>query len=149
MHIRIRQSDFNTLEVKPALSYAMLYGSQRHFRHSHAGSESGSDISMLSVVEKYPKDFGGRILPPPCDGKLMYVGGQTRIIRIRKDISWQGLMQKTLQIYSQECNHLEDREGSKKLRMLLFSMNDLEDAQFGLSGMGDDSEIQHVIELMA
>ncbi|RZB66322.1 putative serine/threonine-protein kinase SIS8 isoform D [Glycine soja] len=196
---------------------------------SHAGSESGSDISMLSIVDKYPKEFdrmntslpgdrsnygsiqsmprtslnqdnrqfvpgygsfgvydrsmmmkflcsfGGRILPRPCDGKLRYVGGQTRILRIRKDISWQELMQKALQIYNQvhaikyqlpgedldalvsvssdedlqnmmeECNHLLDREGSQKLRMFLFSMSDLEDAQFGLSSIGDDSEIQYVV----
>ncbi|XP_020228859.1 dual specificity protein kinase splB [Cajanus cajan] len=196
---------------------------------SHAGSESGSDISMLSVVDKYPKEFdrmntslpgdrsnygsirsmprtslnqdnrqvvpgygsfgvhdrsimmkflcsfGGRILPRPCDGKLRYVGGQTRILRIRKDISWLELMQKALQIYNQvhaikyqlpgedldalvsvssdedlqnmmeECNHLEDREGSQKLRMFLFSMSDLEDAQFCLSSVGDDSEIQYVV----
>ncbi|KAL2331027.1 hypothetical protein Fmac_018608 [Flemingia macrophylla] len=196
---------------------------------SHAGSESGSDISMLSMVDKYPKEFdrmntllpgdrsnygsiqsmprtslnqdnrqyipgygsfgvydrsimmkflcsfGGRILPRPCDGKLRYVGGQTHILRIRKDISWQELMQKALQIYNQvhaikyqlpgedldalvsvssdedlqnmmeECNHLEDREGSQKLRMFLFSMSDLEDAQFGLTSVGDDSEIQYVV----
>ncbi|OIW11684.1 hypothetical protein TanjilG_12203 [Lupinus angustifolius] len=197
---------------------------------SHPGSESGSDISMLSMVDKYPKEydrmntslhgdtsnygsirpipksslnldnrqyvhgygssrgydslstmmkflcsFGGRILPRPCDGKLRYVGGQTRILRIRKDISWQELMQKALLIYNQthvvkyqlpgedldalvsvssdedlqnmmeECNHLEDREGSQKLRMFLFSMSDLEDAQFGLGSMGDDSEIQYFV----
>ncbi|KAK7243820.1 hypothetical protein RIF29_38632 [Crotalaria pallida] len=197
---------------------------------SHPGSESGSDISMLSMVDKYPKEydrmnaslhgdrsnygsirslpksalnqdnrqfvdvygssrgydslsmmmkflcsFGGRILPRPSDGKLRYVGGQTRILRIRKDISWHELMQKALLIYNQvhvikyqlpgedldalvsvssdedlqnmmeECNHLEDREGSQKLRLFLFSMNDLEDAQFGLSSMGDDSEIQYVV----
>ncbi|KAK4253535.1 hypothetical protein QN277_010196 [Acacia crassicarpa] len=197
---------------------------------SHAGSESGSDISMLSMVEKGPKEydkknlslhedrsnygsirslpktsfnqdnnrfvhgytssggsdnssntmkvlcsFGGRILPRPSDGKLRYVGGETRMIRLRKDISWQELMHKTLSIYNQahilkyqlpgeeldalvsvssdedlqnmmeECNHLDDREGSQKLRMFLFSMNDLEDAQFGLNGMSDDSEIQFVV----
>jgi len=196
---------------------------------SHAGSECGSDISMLSVAEKYPKEFdranaslpgdrinygsirsmprtslnqdnrqfvpgygsfgaydrsmimkflcsfGGRILPRPSDGNLRYVGGQTRILRIRKDISWLELMQTALQIYSQvyaikyqlpgedldalvsvssdedlqnmmeECNHLQDREGSQKLRMFLFSMSDLEDAQFGLGSMGDDSEIQYVV----
>ncbi|KAE9621502.1 putative protein kinase TKL-Pl-6 family [Lupinus albus] len=198
----------------------------------HPGSESGSDISMLSMVDKYPKEydrmnvplhgdrsnygsiraipessldhdnrqyvhgygssrgydslstmmkflcsFGGRILPRPCDGKLRYVGGQTRILRIRKDISWQELMQKALLIYSQvhvikyqlpgedldalvsvssdedlqnmmeECNPLEDREGSQKLRMFLFSMSDLEDAQFGLGSVGDDSEIQYVVAI--
>ncbi|XP_014501300.1 uncharacterized protein LOC106762102 [Vigna radiata var. radiata] len=196
---------------------------------NHAGSESGSDISMFSMAEKYPKDFdttstslpgdrinygsiqsmprtslnqdnrqfvpgygsfgaydrsmimkflcsfGGKILPRPCDGNLRYVGGQTRILRLRKDISWLELMQTAFQIYSQvyaikyqlpgedldalvsvssdedlqnmmeECNHLQDREGSQKPRMFLFSMSDLQDAQFGLSSMGDDSEIQYVV----
>ncbi|KOM42720.1 hypothetical protein LR48_Vigan05g032400 [Vigna angularis] len=196
---------------------------------NHAGSESGSDISMFSMAEKYPKEFdttstslpgdrinygsiqsmprtslnqdnrqfvpgygsfgaydrsmiikflcsfGGKILPRPCDGNLRYVGGQTRILRLRKDISWLELMQTAFQIYSQvyaikyqlpgedldalvsvssdedlqnmmeECNHLQDREGSQKPRMFLFSMSDLEDAQFGLSSMGDDSEIQFVV----
>ncbi|XWS10424.1 hypothetical protein CRYUN_Cryun39dG0076300 [Craigia yunnanensis] len=195
---------------------------------SHAGSESGSDISMLNIVEKGPKgferkdsihenqsnyrslqsvrqttlgydnnrgllhtslgtsdstsakikvlcSFGGKILPRPRDGKLRYVGGETRIIRIRKDISWQELKQKILAIYDQahvikyqlpgedfdalvsvssdedlqnmmeECNELEDKEASQKLRMFLFSLNDLEDAQFGLGNMGGDSEIQYVV----
>ncbi|XP_020983395.1 serine/threonine-protein kinase STE20 isoform X1 [Arachis duranensis] len=196
----------------------------------HAGSGSGSDISMLSVVDKYPKEFdkintsiygdrsnygsirsipttslnqdnrqfvhrygssrgydssllmmkflcsfGGRILPRPSDGKLRYVGGDTRILRIRKDITWQELMHKALLIYSQvqvikyqlpgedldalvsvssdedlqnmmeECTHLQDREGTQKLRMFLFSISDLEDAQFGLGSMGDDSEVQYVV----
>ncbi|GAU47117.1 hypothetical protein TSUD_98940 [Trifolium subterraneum] len=188
---------------------------------SHTGSETGSDISMLSMMEKYPKEFdrsqygsirsiprsslnqdnrqfvhgysssesydnssimmkflcsyGGRILPRPRDGKLRYVGGQTRILRIRKDISYHELIQKALVIYNQvhtikyqlpgedldalvsvssdediqnmmeECNHQEDREGSEKLRMFLFSIRDLEDAQYGLGCTSDDSEIQYVI----
>ncbi|TKY68589.1 Serine/threonine-protein kinase CTR1 [Spatholobus suberectus] len=197
---------------------------------SHAASESGSDISMLSKVEKVPTEFnrqstslhgdrsnygsirsvprtslnqensrfvhgygssvgsdsssmmmkclcsfGGRILPRPSDGKLRYVGGQTRILRLRRDISWQELMQKALLIYNlvhvlkyqlpgedldalvsvssdedlqnmmEECNLLEDRERSQKLRLFLFSMSDLEDAQFALSSIGDDSEVQYVV----
>ncbi|KAI4333292.1 hypothetical protein L6164_018122 [Bauhinia variegata] len=197
---------------------------------SHTGSASGSDISMLSVGEKGPKEldrkngslhadqsnygsiqsvprtsfnrdnsrfvqgytssggsdsssmtmkvlcsFGGRVLPRPSDGKLRYVGGETRLIRIRKDISWLDLMQKTLLIYNQlhvikyqlpeedldalvtvssdedlqnmmeEYDHIDDREASQKLRMFLFSMSDLEDAQFGLGNIGNDSEVQYVV----
>ncbi|XVE74286.1 hypothetical protein DITRI_Ditri12bG0004900 [Diplodiscus trichospermus] len=194
---------------------------------SHTGSESGSDISMLKIVEKGPKgferkdsmhesqsnygslqsvrqttfgydnnrgllhmslgacdsastkmkvlcSFGGKILPRPSDGKLRYVGGETHIIRIRKDISWQELKQKILAIYDQthvikyqlpgedfdalvsvssdedlqnmmeECNELENKEASQKLRMFLFSLSDLEDAQF-LGNVDCDSEIQYVI----
>ncbi|OAY48669.1 uncharacterized protein LOC110618020 isoform X2 [Manihot esculenta] len=197
---------------------------------SHTGSESGSDISMLTVAEKGPKEFertssslhegrsnygsvqsvprtslgyenrghilgyassgasdnlsgkmkvlcsfGGKILPRPSDGKLRYVGGETRIIRITRDISWQELKQKTLSIYDQvqvikyqlpgedldalvsvssdedlvnmmeEWSEVEDREGSQKLRMFLFSMSDLDDAQFGLGSAEGDSEIQYVV----
>lgn len=195
---------------------------------SHTGSESGSDISMLNIVEKGPRgferkdpihgnqsnygslqsvqqttlgydsnggllhmslgtsgstsikmkflcSFGGKILPRPSDGKLRYVGGETRIIRIRKDISWQEFKQKILAIYDQahvikyqlpgedfdalvsvssdedlqnmmeECSELEDKEASQKLRMFLFSLSDLEDAQFGLGNVDGDSEIQYVV----
>ncbi|XP_065864942.1 uncharacterized protein [Euphorbia lathyris] len=197
---------------------------------SHTGSESGSDISMLTIVEKGPKEFertnlslheersnyrsvqsvprasssygsrgpilgynssgtsgslspkikvlcsfGGKILPRPSDGKLRYVGGETHIIRVKRDISWRELKQKILAIYDQthvikyqlpgedldalvsvscdedflnmmeEWNEVEDREGSQKLRMFLFSMSDLYDANFSLGSMEGDSEVQYVV----
>ncbi|PSS06293.1 Band 4.1-like protein [Actinidia chinensis var. chinensis] len=198
---------------------------------SHTGSESGSDISMLTAVAKGPKEFerknsslyedksnyrsvqsvprtswdynsyrgtiqeysssgasdssstkikilcsfGGRILPRPSDGKLRYVGGETRIIRISTDITWQELSQKTGIVYNQtqaikyqlpgedldalvsvscdedlqnmmeECNVIQDGEGSRRLRMFLFSLNDLEDAHFGLENCDGDSEIRYVV----
>ncbi|XP_024958837.1 uncharacterized protein LOC112499803 isoform X1 [Cynara cardunculus var. scolymus] len=193
---------------------------------SHTGSKSGSDVSMLNVVERGSKDlerktsfyegtsnygsvsslpqtnsnrggirdyasssasdisslkikilcsFGGKILPRPSDGKLRYVGGDTRIIRIRRDISWQELWQKTIALYNEtcsikyqlpgedldalvsvssdedllnmmeECNVLGEGEGSKKLRMFLFSLSDLDDTHFGLANSGGDSEIQFVV----
>ncbi|WOG97945.1 hypothetical protein DCAR_0417286 [Daucus carota subsp. sativus] len=192
---------------------------------SHNGSESSSDISMLTAVEKEPKEFerknsslyegksnygsvasgynsnrtivheyssssisdgssrkfkilcsfGGKILPRPRDGKLRYVGGETRIIRIRTDISWQEIWQKATTIYiythtikyqlpgedldalvsissdedlqnmMEECNVLGDGDGSKKLRMFLFSVNDLDDADFGLARSSGDSEVHYVV----
>ncbi|KAI3703156.1 hypothetical protein L6452_28912 [Arctium lappa] len=193
---------------------------------SHTGSESGSDVSMLNIVERGSKDlerknslyegtsnygsvsslpqtnrnragirdyasssasdisslkikilcsFGGKILPRPSDGKLRYVGGDTRIIRIRRDISWQELWQKTIALYNEtcsikyqlpgedldalvsvssdedlqnmmeECNVLGKGEGSKKLRMFLFSLSDLDNTHFGLANSGGDSEIQFVV----
>ncbi|XP_027365659.1 uncharacterized protein LOC113872358 [Abrus precatorius] len=50
---------------------------------------------------KFLCSFGGRILPRPNDGKLRYVGGETRIISIRKNITWEELMRKTSAICSQ------------------------------------------------
>lgn len=198
----------------------------------HPGSDSGSDISVLTKIEKVPKEFdrrnsslhqdrsnygsarsiprtssnqdnnrvlhsiassgasdsssikmkflcsfGGRILPRPSDGKLRYVGGETRIISIRKDISWQELMQKTSSIFNEahvikyqlpgedidalvsvssdedvrnmmeECHDLQSRRGSLKLRMFLFPINDLDDTQFGLGSIDGDSEIQYVVAI--
>ncbi|XP_004516240.1 uncharacterized protein [Cicer arietinum] len=137
------------------------------------GSYGGLDSS--SRMMKCLCSFGGRILPRPSDGKLRYVGGQTRIIRLRKDISWLELRQKALLIYNlvhilkyqlpgedldalvsvssdedlqnmmEEYNLIEDREPPLKLRIFLFSINDLEDAQFALSSIGEDSEVQYVI----
>ncbi|KAM5587099.1 hypothetical protein ABKV19_005847 [Rosa sericea] len=196
---------------------------------SHTGSESGSDVSMLNLVEKdhVPENetkassplenksyydsvrlpqpssrndinrglsgysssgvsdisskkvkflcsFGGKILPRPSDGKLRYVGGETRIIRITKDIVWQDLMQKLLAVYDQthtikyqlpgedldalvsvssdedlqnmmeECTILQDG-GSQRPRMFLFSSLDLEESQFGPESVEGDSEIQYVV----
>jgi hypothetical protein len=129
-------------------------------RGIHGYPSSGASDSSSTKL-KFLCSFGGTILPRPSDGKLRYVGGETRIIRISKNISWQELMQKTVAIYNQshtikyqlpgedldalvsvscdedlqnmmeECNVSEDG-GSKKPRMFLFSCNDLEDSQFGL-----------------
>ena len=66
----------------------------------HGYSSSGTSRSLSTKV-KFLCSFGGKILPRPSDGRLRYVGGETRIVRISKDISWQELMQKTLTIYSQ------------------------------------------------
>ncbi|EEF48765.1 serine/threonine protein kinase, putative [Ricinus communis] len=134
---------------------------------------SGSSSTKIKVL----CSFGGTILPRPSDGKLRYVGGDTRIIRISRDISWQELKQKTFAICNQphvikyqlpgedldalvsvscdedlrnmmeEWIEVDDREGSQKLRMFLFSMSDLEDAQFGLGSMEGDSEVQYVVAI--
>ncbi|KAI3675643.1 hypothetical protein L1987_85235 [Smallanthus sonchifolius] len=170
---------------------------------SHTGSETGSDISMVNIVErglnhlenshqtssefnstresdssskiKILCSFGGKILPRPSDGKLRYVGGSTRIIRIRKDIFWQELRQKTLEIYietcaikyqlpgedldalvsvscdedvqnmMEECNVLGIGEGSQKLRLFLFSFSDLDETSFSHGSTGGDNEFQFLV----
>ncbi|XVF00485.1 hypothetical protein REPUB_Repub04eG0005000 [Reevesia pubescens] len=140
----------------------------------HQGYASSSASLSSSTKVKFLCSFGGKVLPRPSDGKLRYVGGETRIIRLSKDISWQELVQKTLAIYNQvhtikyqlpgedldalvsvscdedlqnmmeECNVLEDG-GSNKPRIFLFSSSDLEDAQYGLISVEGDSEMQYVV----
>lgn len=57
------------------------------------GTQSGK-IKLLC-------SFGGKILHRPSDGKLRYVGGDTRIISISKDIPWEELVRKTFGICKQ------------------------------------------------
>lgn len=141
---------------------------------SHGYSSSGTSDSSSKKM-KVLCSFGGKILPRPSDGKLRYVGGDTRIIRISKDVSWQELMQKTLTVYNQphtikyqlpgedldalvsvscdedlqnmmeECSFLEGSAGSQKLRMFLLSSSDFDDTHYGLGSMDEDSEIQYVV----
>lgn len=58
------------------------------------GSEEGGDDSVSGKKVKFLCSFGGRILPRPSDGVLRYVGGQTRIISVRRDVSFNEVMQK-------------------------------------------------------
>ncbi|KAJ6713789.1 KINASE SUPERFAMILY WITH OCTICOSAPEPTIDE/PHOX/BEM1P DOMAIN-CONTAINING PROTEIN [Salix viminalis] len=57
--------------------------------------------SNFSGKMKFLCSFGGRVLPRPNDGKLRYVGGETRIISIRKNLTWGELAKKTFAI----CAH--------------------------------------------
>ncbi|KAL1158453.1 hypothetical protein V6Z11_A08G225300 [Gossypium hirsutum] len=102
--------------------------------------------------------FGGKILPRPSDGKLRYVGGETRIISIQKCLSWKELVRKTLDVFNQphsikyqlpgedldalisvssdedlqnmmeEFNGLEKPEGSQRLRIFLIPFGESENA---------------------
>ncbi|XP_077244442.1 RAF-like serine/threonine-protein kinase 20 [Tasmannia lanceolata] len=147
-------------------------GSSRGVAHG-CTSSGASDNSSMKV--KFLCSFDGKILPRPSDAKLRYVGGDTRIVQINKDISWQELVQKTLSIYNQahtikyqlpgedldalvsvscdedmqnmmeEFSVLEGGGGSQKLRMFLFSASDLEDTHFVQGSIEGDSEIQYVV----
>ncbi|KAL8264203.1 hypothetical protein R6Q59_022333 [Mikania micrantha] len=188
----------------PVIPYATSNPSHTPGYFGIIGSETGSNISMVNIVQRGSKDnslsmssitrtissrasdnssskikilcsFGGKILPRPRDGKLRYVGGDTRIIRIKRDISWEELWQKTLELYNEtssikyqlpgedldalvsvscdedlqnmmeECSIVGDGEASKKLRIFLFSLSDLDDTQFGLVNSVADSEVQFMV----
>ncbi|CAN4080376.1 unnamed protein product [Withania somnifera] len=136
---------------------------------SHVSSRSSTSGKLRFLCS-----FGGRIMPRPSDGILRYVGGDTHLIRVSKDISYVELMQKMLTIYShshtikyqlpgedldalvsvscdedvqnmiEECHVLEG-DGSHKLRVFLFSNSDLDDAQSGIENVEGDSEMQYVV----
>ncbi|VVA89986.1 unnamed protein product [Arabis nemorensis] len=59
-----------------------------------------SDVYLPEIL-KLLCSFGGRILQRPGDGKLRYIGGETRIISVRKHVGLKELMHKTYAL----CNH--------------------------------------------
>ncbi|CAH8300115.1 unnamed protein product [Eruca vesicaria subsp. sativa] len=135
-------------------------------------SSRASDSSLDQA--KFLCSFGGRIIPRPRDQKLRYVGGETRIIRISKTISFQELMQKMVEMFPEartikyqlpgedldalvsvssdedlqnmmeECN-VFSIGGSEKPRMFLLSSSDLGEGQFGMEAAESDSEVQYVV----
>ncbi|KAG6483927.1 uncharacterized protein LOC122016138 [Zingiber officinale] len=147
------------------------HGSGQTVAPGYTSSES-SDFSTKGM--KYLCSFGGKILPRPSDGRLRYVGGDTRIISIKRGISWNELMQKTMAIYNRphtikyqlpgeeldalisvSCNEdlqnmveeytfLEGGEGSQKLRMFLFTSDDTDDVHFSSGSREGDSDVQFI-----
>ncbi|GMH11758.1 hypothetical protein Nepgr_013599 [Nepenthes gracilis] len=148
--------------------YAISQGTFHRYASSATSDSSSMKIKILC-------SFDGKILPRPSDGKLRYVGGETHIMCICKDISWLELQQRTLSIFNQphtikyqlpgedldalvsvssdedlqnmmdECNMLGDVEGSKKLRIFLFTSSDMDDVHYGLNNLDEDSEFQYVV----
>lgn len=68
---------------------------------SDQASDGGGDNSVRGRKVKFMCSFGGNILPRPSDSALRYVGGQTRIISVRRDISFAELYRKMVEIYGQ------------------------------------------------
>lgn len=115
----------------------------------------GGDFDRFGKV-KFLCSFGGRIMPRSTDEKLKYVGGETHIVSIRKNLSWEELKKKTsaicqqlhsikyqlpgdeldslisvssdedLQNMIEEYNGLERREGSQRPRLFLIPIGEPE-----------------------
>lgn len=64
----------------------------------HASDEGGDD-SLSGRKVKFLCSYGGKILPRPSDGMLRYVGGDTRIISVRRDVGFNELIQKMFDTY--------------------------------------------------
>ncbi|KAF8119052.1 hypothetical protein N665_0001s0108 [Sinapis alba] len=65
------------------------------------GGGGGGEFHRFGKV-KFLCSFGGKIMPRSSDEKLKYVGGETHIVSIRKNLSWEELKKKTSAI----CQHL-------------------------------------------
>ncbi|XP_024396473.1 RAF-like serine/threonine-protein kinase PRAF isoform X1 [Physcomitrium patens] len=114
------------------------------------------EISTHSEDYSFPRvkllcSYGGKILPRPTDNQLRYVGGETRLITVSRDISYHELILKMAELYAQahtikyklpeedldalvsvssnedvanmmeEYDRLQAAEASPRLRLFLFS----------------------------
>lgn len=64
-------------------------------------SENSGDDSVSGRKLKFMCSYGGRIYPRPSDGVLRYVGGQTRIISVKRNVSFNDLVQKMVDTFGQ------------------------------------------------
>ncbi|KAL3819539.1 hypothetical protein ACJIZ3_005444 [Penstemon smallii] len=110
---------------------------------------------------KFLCSFSGNILPRPQDGKLRYVGGETRIVSVPREISYQELMCKMRELYEgttvlkyqqpdedldalvsvvndddvtnmmEEYDKLGSGDGFTRLRIFLFANNYTDQEHFG------------------
>ncbi|KAF2309305.1 hypothetical protein GH714_001556 [Hevea brasiliensis] len=109
----VRLRDLNVSEVKPVLNFSIQTGEEfalefmcdRVHRRRPPIPNAFSDpnhapgyMELKGILGASHTGSGGTILPCPSDGKLRYFGGETRIISISGDISWEELKQKTLAI---------------------------------------------------
>ncbi|KAK4431815.1 Serine/threonine-protein kinase CTR1 [Sesamum alatum] len=68
---------------------------------SDQASDEGGDDSVSGRKVKFLCSFGGKILPRLSDGALRYVAGQTRIISVRRDVTFGEFTQKMRDTYVQ------------------------------------------------
>lgn len=96
-------SDQVTSNSDVALGYCLNpnLGSRGSGSGVDQASDEGGDDSVSGKKVKFLCSFGGKILPRPSDGVLRYVGGQTRIISVRRDVNFDELVQKMTDTYGQ------------------------------------------------
>ncbi|KAK7388479.1 hypothetical protein VNO78_23295 [Psophocarpus tetragonolobus] len=137
-------------------------------RSPATGSGSGDDSRRV----KFLCSFLGSIMPRPQDGKLRYVGGETRIVSVQRDISYEELMGKMRELYDgaavlkyqqpdedldalvsvvndddvvnmmEEYDKLGSGDGFTRLRIFLFSQIEQDGSSHFIDG--DDSERRYV-----
>ncbi|XP_042060493.1 uncharacterized protein LOC121804860 [Salvia splendens] len=90
-------------------------------------SPAMTPAGVLSAEEsqriKFLCSFSGSILPRPQDGKLRYVGGETRIVSVQRDITYEELMGKMRELY-EGVTVLKYQQPDEDLDALVSVVND-------------------------
>lgn len=140
--------------------------------NSTSGMSPGSNDETLRV--KFLCSFLGSILPRPQDGKLRYVGGETRIVSVPRDITYEELMNRMRELYEgaavlkyqqpdedldalvsvvndddvtnmmEEYDKLGSGDGFTRLRIFLFSHPDQDGCASHYDGDERDTERRYV-----
>ncbi|XP_055813819.1 uncharacterized protein LOC129883231 [Solanum dulcamara] len=87
--------------IAPCTTGGDIHASESPHSHQNHNPEAGVSESCGNGKIRLLCSYGGRILPRPNDGKLRYVGGETRIISIRKNLTFNELVKKTTAICNQ------------------------------------------------
>ncbi|XP_024967324.1 uncharacterized protein LOC112507120 isoform X2 [Cynara cardunculus var. scolymus] len=138
-----------------------------------------SPRSLRNYNEDTPRvkilcSFNGSILPRPQDGKLRYVGGETRILSVPRDVGFEELMARMKELFEgatvlkykqpdedldalvsvvddddvmnmmEEYDKLGSGDGFTRLRVFLFSNSELDDPLHFLDADGRESERRYV-----
>lgn len=139
---------------------------------SAPGSTPGSNDDSQRV--KFLCSFLGNIMPRPQDGKLRYVGGETRIVTVSRDIGYEELMSKMRELYDgaavlkyqqpdedldalvsvvndddvinmmEEYDKLGSGDGFTRLRIFLFSQSEQDGSSHFIDGDDRDTERRYV-----
>ncbi|XP_058067910.1 uncharacterized protein LOC131217144 isoform X2 [Magnolia sinica] len=72
---------------------------------------------------KFLCSFGGSILPRPLDGKLRYVGGETRIVSMPRDVTYEELMSRMRELF-EAAALLKYQQPDEDLDALVSVVND-------------------------
>ncbi|KAJ4827780.1 hypothetical protein Tsubulata_021254 [Turnera subulata] len=140
--------------------------------NSNPGSNHTSNGEMPRV--KLLCSFLGSIMPRPQDGKLRYVGGETRIVSLPRDISYEELMSKMRELYEgaallkyqqpdedldalvsvvndddvtnmmEEYDKMDSGDGFSRLRIFLFSPQEQDGLVHYIDGDDRETERRYV-----
>lgn len=83
-------------DLSAGFGYSPNLGNRSGGSGADQASDEGGDDSVSGKKVKFLCSFGGKIFPRPTDGALRYVGGHTRIISVRRDVSFNELVQKMM-----------------------------------------------------
>lgn len=101
---------------------SLITQSLAHMAPSAAAAAS-TESDGAQRMAKFLCSFGGSILPRPLDGRLRYVGGDTRIVMLPRDISYSDLAARMRELYD-DADIIKYQQPDEDLDALVSVVND-------------------------